>query len=142
MTAAALRKALMGLILIGGLALVVGEKGAAQSDGPLRTNTPDLTAIHDSNSSSFNKNCLQCHRDVMTRATLDSKIKNAHAAMVPFAPGYDAKRGATNEVCLVCHTKTDVLQHSATQLRKNVDPSLCAACHNKSGLSSKKFYAN
>jgi hypothetical protein len=142
MTAAALRKALMGLVLIGGLALVAARQGATESDGPPRSNAPGLMAIHDSNSPSFNKNCLQCHQDVMTRGTLDSKIKDAHAAMVPFAPGYDSKRGATNEVCIVCHTNTDVLQHSAAQIRKNVSTSLCAACHNKSGPSSKKFYAN
>jgi hypothetical protein len=62
--------------------------------------------------------------------------------MVPFSPGYDYKRGATNEVCISCHAKTDVLQHSAAQLRRNVSVSLCAACHNKAGPSSKKFYAN
>jgi hypothetical protein len=78
----------------------------------------------------------------MKRRTLNRKIKDAHVAMVPFAPGYDPKAGATNQVCIGCHTNVDVLQHSAGQIRKNVSMSLCAACHNKEGPSSKKFYAN
>lgn len=138
------RNPLIGLLLVGAVALLSSQIGVAASDadGPLRATAPDLVAIHDAGSPSFNKNCLKCHQDVMKRATLNSKIKNAHAAMVPFAPGYDYKRGATNEVCISCHAKTDVLQHSAAEIRKNVSASLCAACHNKAGPSSKKFYAN
>ena len=144
MKADRLRNSLIGLLLVGALALLSSQIGVAASDAdqPLRAAAPDLVAIHDAGSPSFNKNCLTCHADVMKRTTLDKKTKNAHAAMVPFMPGYDYKRGATNEVCISCHAKTDVLQHSAAEIRKNVGTSLCAACHNKAGPSSKKFYAN
>lgn len=144
MKADGLRNSLTGLMLVAALALLSSRIGVAASDvdGPLRAAAPDLVAIHDADSPSFNKNCLKCHQDVMKRGTLNSKIKNAHAAMVPFAPGYDHKRGVTNEICISCHTKTDLLEHSAAQIRKNVSASLCAACHNKAGPSSKKFYAN
>jgi hypothetical protein len=144
MNANAFRKSLAGLMLVGALALLSSRYDVFASEvaAPLRTSAPDLVAIHDAGSPSFNKKCLACHQDVMKQETLDKRIKNAHAAMVPFAPGYDYKRGPTNEVCISCHAKTDVLQHSAAQLRRNVSVSLCAACHNKAGPSSKKFYAN
>jgi hypothetical protein len=144
MKADGFRNSLTGLMLVTALALLSSRIGvsASETDGPLRATAPDLVAVHDADSSSFNKNCLSCHQDVMNRGTLNSKIKNAHAAMVPFAPGYDYKRGATNEVCISCHTKTDLLQHSGAQIRKNVSVSTCTTCHNKSGPSSKKFYAN
>lgn len=144
MKADGLRNFLTALMLVGAVALLSSRIGVAAPDvdGPLRATASDLVAIHDADSPSFNKNCLKCHADVMKRATLDKKIKNAHAAMVPFMPGYNAKRGATNENCISCHTKTDVLQHSAAQIRKNVSSAQCAACHNKAGPASKKFYAN
>ncbi len=144
MKADRLRNPLIGLLLAGALALVSSGGGVAAPDSsvPLRATAPDLVAIHDAGSPSFNKNCLGCHKDVMRQGTLNGKIKSAHAAMVPFAPGYDYKRGATNEVCISCHAKTDVLQHSAAQIRRNVGVSMCAGCHNKAGPSSKKFYAN
>lgn len=144
MKADGLRISLTGLMLVAALTLLPSGVGIAASsaDGPLRATAPDLVAIHSADSPSFNKNCLRCHQDVMKRGTLNSKIKNAHAAMVPFAPGYDHKRGATNEVCISCHAKTDLLEHSAAQIRKNVSSAQCAACHNKAGPSSKKFYAN
>jgi hypothetical protein len=144
MKANGLRNSLTGLMLVAALALFSSriDVSASDADGPLRAAAPDLVTIHDADSSSFNKNCLNCHQDVMKQGTLNNKIKNAHAAMVPFAPGYDYKQGATNEVCISCHTNTDLLQHSGAQIRKNVSASTCATCHNKSGLSSKKFYAN
>ena len=144
MKADGLRISLTGLVLIAVLALLLSRVGVAASDagGPLRATVPDLVAIHDADSTSFNKNCLTCHQDVMKQGTLNSKIKNVHAAMVPFAPGYDFKRGATNEICFSCHAKTDLLEHSAAQIRKNVSSAQCAACHNKAGPSSKKFYVN
>ncbi len=135
---------LFGLTPAGGLALILAgcvvAPGAAP--GPPRADAPDLVALHDAKSPSFDKNCLGCHGNIMQRTTLNPKIKEAHAAMLPFAPAYDAKVGVTNDVCISCHGKVDLLQHSGEQIRKNVDVASCAACHGKSGLSSKKFYAN
>ena len=78
----------------------------------------------------------------MKRTTRNKKFKEAHAAMVPYMPGYDAKAGATNQLCVSCHSRVDLVQHSGEQLRRNAGVSMCAACHSKSGPSSKKFYAN
>ena len=137
-------RTVIGLALIGGVAVVfIGYvKAASVSPGPPRANAPDLIALHDASSPSFNKNCLSCHGDIMKKTTLNKKFKEAHAAMVPFAPGYDAKMGVTSKVCASCHGRMDLLEHSGEQLRKNASVSVCAACHNKSGPSSKKFYAN
>jgi len=133
------------LAALGILALVLVNPAARAapgvSAGSPRADALDLAAIHDAGSPSYQKNCLRCHGDTMKKTTLDRKIKNAHAAMVPFAPGYSAKAGATNEVCATCHEKVDVLEHSAAQVRRNVSVDICVACHGKSGASLKKFYA-
>lgn len=133
------------LTVMGGLAtaLTVHAAGAPSSaSGAPRADAPDLIALHDASSPSFNKKCLICHADIMKRTTLNKKFKDAHAAMIPFAPGYNAKVGVTNELCVSCHARVDLLQHSGEQIRKNANVSVCAACHSKSGPSSKKFYAN
>lgn len=137
-------RAVIGLALICGLAVVSAgyAEAASASSRPPRANAPDLTTLHDASSPSFNKNCLSCHRDIMKKTTLNKKFKEAHAAMVPFVPGYNAKVGVTSKDCLSCHGKVDLLQHSGEQIRKNASVSVCVACHNKSGPSSKKFYAN
>src|SRR3990172_210777 len=135
---------LLGLTLIGGLVMgLIGYAGAAGvSAGPPRAKSPDLMALHDASSPSFNKHCLKCHGDIMKKTTLNRKVKEAHAAMVSFTPGYDAKVGVTNKVCVSCHGKVDLLEHSGEQIRKNANVALCAGCHSQSGPSSKKFYAN
>ncbi len=135
---------LLGLTLVGGLALVLAGCAVAPgvAPGPPRAGAPNLVALHDTKSPAYDKNCLSCHGDIMTRTTLNPKFKEAHAAMVPFAPGYDAKVGVTNEICTSCHRRVDLVQHSGEQIRKNADVASCTACHGKSGASSKKFYAN
>ena len=132
------------LILLGGVGLVVVGCALAPgvAPGPPRADAPDLVALHDAKSPAFNKDCLGCHSQIMTRTTLNPKFKEAHAAMIPFAPAYDPKAGVTNEVCIYCHGRVDLVQHSGEQIRKNADVASCAACHGKSGSANKKFYAN
>ena len=132
------------LILLGGVGLIVIGCALAPgvAPGPPRADAPDLVALHDATSLAFNKDCLGCHSGIMTRTTLNPKFKEAHAAMIPFAPAYDPKTGVTNEVCISCHGRMDLVQHSGEQLRKNADVASCAVCHSKSGQSSKTFYAN
>jgi hypothetical protein len=123
---------------------------ARREAGPPKMEGPNLAAIHDASSPEFNRACLDCHADVMQRTTLNPKLKDAHAAMVRFMPGYDTKVGVTNENCVSCHGKVDVIQHSGMSLRKNVDVSGCQGCHNNTGPApaaparpaKKKFYAN
>jgi decaheme cytochrome c component MtrC/MtrF-like protein len=113
----------------------------AREAGPPRADGVDLTAIHTPGSTQFRGECLTCHADIMKRPTLKPGIKEAHAAMIPFLPDFDAKVGVTNNACRSCHTKVDVVQHSGVQIRRNSDPTSCAACHGKNGAATKKFYA-
>ncbi len=133
-----------------GLILIVGSAFAAvgcaralpgREGGPPRAGSVNLEAIHTAGSPQFDKACLGCHGDIMKRPTLNPKVKEAHAAMVPFAPDYDPKVGVTDQVCVSCHAKVDVIQHSGMHIRKNSDVALCEGCHGKTGMASKKFYA-
>ncbi len=78
----------------------------------------------------------------MRRRTLNPAVKEAHAAMIPFLPDYDAKAGVTNETCRSCHAMVDVVQGSGAHIRRNVDVSACEGCHGKTGPAAKKFYAD
>jgi hypothetical protein len=48
----------------------------------------NIIAIHDSNSSQYNKDCLDCHADILSAQSLDPSISNVHVAMFDFAAGY------------------------------------------------------
>jgi hypothetical protein len=135
---------LTGAVVIAAIFLALAGCAAAppgREAGPPRLDSVDLAALHTAGSPQFRGECLACHGDIVRRATLKPGIKEAHAAMIPFLPDYDDKVGVTNSNCQSCHTKVDVLQHSGVQIRKNSDPSSCAACHGKSGVATKKFYA-
>ena len=93
----------------------------------------NIIALHDTASPQFNGDCLSCHKDVTKRTTLDPKIKDAHAIMMPFVPGYSAAKGATNETCNFCHKGVDLRDHSSAGIRKEVSPESCALCHGPAG---------
>jgi hypothetical protein len=136
---------LPGAIVIAAVVLFVAGCAAAppgREVGPPRAESVDLVALHTAGSPQFRGECLACHGDIMKRTTLNAKIKEAHAVMIPFLPDYDQKVGVTNANCLSCHAKVDVIQHSGMYVRKNSDVTLCEGCHSKTGPSSKKFYAN
>ena len=146
-TASAVTKCRRGLVVTGALAAVLALAGCASAPtgreaGPPRADARDLVAIHTAGSPQYSKACLDCHSDIMKRTTLSAKVKDAHVAMIPFMPDYDPKTGVTNQNCLSCHAKVDVVQHSGMSIRKNSDVAACEGCHGKSGMSSKKFYAN
>lgn len=141
------RRRLAVTIRLVGVAAVVFATGCtlaptARDAGPLRADAPDLAAIHDASSPGFRRACLGCHADIMKRATRDPRFKEAHAAMIPFLPDYDAKLGVTDANCVSCHARVDVIQHSGVQIRRNADVTGCEGCHGKTGPASKKFYAN
>jgi len=128
------------------VALTLIAVGCARAPGvsdalPPQVDAVDLAALHNPDAPQFRGTCLGCHADIMKRTTLKPGVKDAHAAMIPFMPDYDEKAGVTNDNCRSCHTKVDLVQHSGVQIRKNSDPSSCAACHGKNGAATKKFYA-
>ncbi len=130
--------------LVVALALIV--VGCARAPGasdarPPQADALDLAALHIPDSPQFRGTCLGCHADIMKRTTLKPGVKEAHAAMIPFMPDFDEKVGVTNDNCRSCHTNVDIVQHSGVLIRKNSDPSSCAACHGKNGAATKTFYA-
>ncbi len=132
------------VMLIAAVTLFVAGCAAAppgREAGPPRPDSVNLAALHTPGSPQFRGECLACHGDIMERTTLKPGIKEAHAAMIPFLPDYDPKVGVTNSTCQSCHSKVDIVQHSGVQIRKNSDPSMCAACHGQGGVATKKFYA-
>ena len=135
---------LLGVMIIAAVVLALSGCAAAppgREAGPPRADSRDLAALHDAGSPQFSGQCLACHGDIVKRTTLKPGIMEAHAVMIPSMPDYDAKSGVTSANCRSCHTRVDVVQHSGVQIRKNSDPSSCAACHGKSGVAAKKFYA-
>lgn len=100
----------------------------------------NIIAIHDSSSFQYNKDCLDCHADILSAQSLDPEILNAHLAMIPFAPGEDDK-----DTCVVCHRTVDLEQavqsaeKSKGNLRRHVNVTFCTMCHGPAG-PGKQFY--
>lgn len=121
----------------------VWARWKSPADGTVRS--PDaspflnLTALHNPSSSQYNGDCLSCHGDIMNRPTLNPRIQEAHTVMMPFVPGYAAAKGVTNENCTFCHSGSDLRDHSAGNLRRDVNVASCTACHGPQG-SGKTFY--
>ncbi len=103
----------------------------------------NIIAIHDSSSEQYDKNCLECHADILSAKSLDPTIAPAaHVAMFDFAPG----KPGDDKQCIFCHRTVDLVQGSAGNIRKQVDATLCAMCHgqspprNASSGPVKQFY--
>jgi cytochrome c5 len=95
-----------------------------------------IMAAHNPNSATYNSDCISCHGDRVSEASLDPSIKPAHAMMLPFYPGGTV----TNETCQACHSKgVDLRDESATSLWRNTDVTKCVACHSQAG-PGKQFY--
>ena len=117
-----------------------GPAGSSGAPGPaVELASVNIKALHNPASARFNGDCLSCHRDVTQRTTLDPKIKDAHAVMIPFVPGFVAAKGPTNENCSFCHKGADLSGHSTSGIRKDVNADSCALCHGPGG-PAKKFY--
>ncbi len=96
----------------------------------------DIIALHDVNSAAYRRDCTtsECHEGILTEVTLDPDIKTAHVLMLDFSIG-----DTVDEKCTFCHISTDVINHSAEVLRKNVDPMLCATCHGPDSISTQYY---
>jgi hypothetical protein len=96
----------------------------------------NIIAIHDSSSGQYDKNCLECHADILSAKSLDTLIAPAaHVAMFDFAPG----KPGDDKQCIWCHRTVDLVQGSAGNIRKQVDATLCTMCHGPAG-PAKQFY--
>ena len=100
----------------------------------------NLIASHDSASPKYDKNCTNCHADILTQISLNPSILNSHAAMLPYTPGKE-----NNKKCIWCHRTVDLVQgttrveKSKSNLRKGVNMTLCTLCHGPSGPGNQFF---
>ena len=98
--------------------------------------TDNLIALHDSNSPQYDKNCIDCHAEVLNEESLDPETPTAHVSMLLKTPGKK-----DNDRCAYCHRNVDLLQKSTGNLRRHVDANLCAMCHGPFN-PVKQFYAS
>lgn len=97
--------------------------------------------IHDKNSRQYRTDCTNtaCHKDILKETSLDSSIMPFHVLKVL---DHDISKyfgKTTDKRCLTCHKNTDLLEHSAGNIRRNVDVSICHSCHTKGNIG-KEFY--
>ena len=96
----------------------------------------NMVALHKSDSSQYNPNCLlnTCHANFLNREkSKDPRIEAIHTKMIPYIPGYNPRKGINNNICRHCHRSVNLLNKSAAALRKNVSPLICAVCHSITG---------
>lgn len=94
----------------------------------------NLTAIHDPLSRAYDSNCLGCHAEILKQSSSDPRVLAFHQAMIPYTPGYNARKGAQNKNCTTCHQDAiDFQQESGVSLRRTVNIESCVYCHGRSG---------
>lgn len=118
-----------------GIAFMGCEEGEGVPPPPFET--VNLIAIHNSESPSYDNDCIKCHGDMTSETTLNPNIQGIHPHMMPFTPGYEGK--ITNELCVTCHTNVDFVEESAGNLRRNVAVEQCVPCHTPAG-PGKELY--
>jgi hypothetical protein len=96
----------------------------------------NIIAIHNSKSDQYDKDCTECHADILSAQSLEPAIPNVHVAMIPFTPGEKDEK-----TCVVCHRTVDLLQGSAGNIRKQVKAKLCAMCHGPAGPATQFYQA-
>ncbi len=105
-----------------------GEKTAGA------TAQQNRSAIHDPLSRSYDPNCLNCHANVLKDGSGDPRLLSFHQAMLPYVPGYNARKGPQNKHCQACHSEAiDFQQESGVSLRRAVNIESCFYCHGRSG---------
>lgn len=80
------------------------------------------------------KECLACHGQMQKEVSRVSKIKTFHRVHL------GSKLGTPKE-CTDCHQSIDLREGSAGSLRKQVDPQLCAGCHQGGLKGAKALFA-
>jgi len=88
---------------------------------PTATVVPGLLTLHLEASAVSPEQCIQCHGNKADERSLDPVFPTAHRVHLT--------SGLLNFQCTACHQSVDLLQGSATSLRKQVDVGLCATCH-------------
>jgi mono/diheme cytochrome c family protein len=96
----------------------------------------NLIASHNSSSPQYDKNCTDCHGNVLSEQSLNPSRRTAHVSMLPQTPGED------NDIkCAWCHRSVDFIQKSNGNLRRHVNVTLCALCHGTYGVETQFYQA-
>ncbi len=93
----------------------------------------NLVELHRSAAAMTNKQCLECHAKILTEKTLNKKVKTMHRVHLE-------SKLETPKKCAACHASVDLRQGSAGALRKQVDPQVCAGCHDGNMKGAKKLF--
>lgn len=94
----------------------------------------NLIELHKSAGKLSNKECLGCHAKIKTEVSLNKKYKRFHRVHL------ESKLGAPKK-CSDCHQSVDLRNGSAANLRKQVDPQICAGCHRGGVKGAKVLFA-
>ncbi len=100
--------------------------------------------IHDVKSDLYRSDCTNsaCHKDILKESTKNASILSFHVLKIldPGIVGIGIIPGEQiDEKCVYCHRDTDLIEHSAGNIRRNVDVEICHSCHTN-GLIGKVFY--
>jgi predicted CXXCH cytochrome family protein len=93
----------------------------------------NLVDLHKNAGAMSNKQCLKCHGKVLSEKSTNKKFKTMHRVHL------ESKLG-TPKKCTECHASVDLREGSAGALRKQVDPQICAGCHDGGMKGAKKLF--
>lgn len=94
----------------------------------------NLVDLHRNAGKISDKECLACHADIKKAATLGKKFKTLHKLHLE-------SKLDTPKKCSECHQSVDLREGSASALRKQVDPGVCADCHSGGVKGAKVLFA-
>jgi len=94
----------------------------------------NLIDLHKNAAKLSNKECLACHARIKSDVPLNQKFKTFHRVHL------ESKRD-TPKNCSDCHQTIDLREVSASSLKKQVDPQLCAGCHGAGAKDVKVLFA-
>lgn len=82
----------------------------------------NLIVLHENTIKLSTNECLACHADIKKESSLNQEFKTFHRLHLESTLD-------TPKICVDCHVSVDLKEGSASALRKQVDPQLCAGCH-------------
>ena len=93
----------------------------------------NLVEMHKNAGTMTNKQCLKCHAKILTEKTANKKFKTMNRLHLE-------SKLETPKKCTECHASVDLREGSAAALRKQVDPQICAGCHDGGMKGAKKLF--
>ncbi len=115
----------MRSILMAGVLMLIASRALAAGQ--------NLVELHKNSGTMTNKQCLKCHAKILTEKTANRKYKTMHRVHLE-------SKLETPKNCADCHVSVDLREGSAGALRKQVDPQICAGCHEGGMKGAKKLF--